>query len=381
VKKPFRTFIFMKKTQDKVGVLLVNLGTPDSPATGDVRRYLREFLMDKRVVDYPAIPRWMLVNLIIAPFRAPKSAKEYRKLWQDRGSPLKYYGEDVVELLQKELDDRYIVKLAMRYQKPSIKSVLKELQQEKVSSIICIPLFPQYASATSGSVIDKVMEITRTWQVIPEIRFVSKFPDHELFIEAHADRARKHLEEKDYDHIIFSYHGVPVSQIKKASYDGYCKVGSCCNKYGKMNQYCYRAQCYQTSRLLADKLGIPEDKYTVSFQSRLGPVPWIRPYTDEVIEELAKEGKKKILAFSPAFVADCLETTLEVGEEYKELFMEEGGEEWDLVESLNDHPLWIACLKDLVLQHDTASEATQEKVADMKTSDVLSSSVDRSSQS
>lgn len=371
----------MKKTQDKVGVLLVNLGTPDSPATGDVRRYLREFLMDKRVVDYPAIPRWMLVNLIIAPFRAPKSAKEYRKLWQDRGSPLKFYGEDVVELLQKELDDRYVVKLAMRYQNPSIKSVLEELQQEKVTSIICIPLFPQYASATSGSVIDKVMEITRTWQVIPEIRFVSKFPDHELFIEAHADRARQHLKEKEYDHIIFSFHGVPVSQIKKASYDDYCKVGSCCNKYGKMNQYCYRAQCYQTSRLLADKLGIPEEKYTVAFQSRLGPVPWIRPYTDEVIEERAKAGKKKILAFSPAFVADCLETTLEVGEEYKELFMEEGGEEWDLVESLNDHPLWIACLKDLVLQHDTTSAITQEKMTDMKTSDVLSSSVDSSSQS
>jgi protoporphyrin/coproporphyrin ferrochelatase len=365
----------MEKMQDKVGVLLVNLGTPDSPATGDVRRYLREFLMDKRVVDYPAAARWPLVNLIIAPFRAPKSAKEYRKLWQDRGSPLKYYGEDVVELLQQELDDRYLVKLAMRYQKPSIKSVLEEFQAEKVSSIICIPLFPQYASATTGSVIDKVMEITRTWQVIPEIRFVSKFHDHKLFIEAHAERAREHLDEKDYDHIIFSYHGVPVSQIKKASYDGYCKIGSCCNKYGKMNQYCYRAQCYQTSRLLVEKLGIPDDKYTVAFQSRLGPVPWIRPYTDEVIEEMAKAGKKKILAFSPAFVADCLETTLEVGEEYKELFIEEGGEEWDLVESLNDHPLWIACLRDLVLQNDTTSVVTQEKLTYAKTSDPLGSSV------
>lgn len=369
----------MKNTKDKVGVLLVNLGTPDSPKTGDVRRYLREFLMDKRVVDYPVIPRWMLVNLIIAPFRAPKSAKEYRKLWQDRGSPLKFYGEDVVKLLQQELDERYVVKLAMRYQKPSLKNVLKELQQEKVSSIICIPLFPQYASATTGSVIDKVMEITRGWQVIPDIRFVSKFLDHKLFIEAHAERARQHLVNKDYDHIIFSYHGVPVSQIKKASYDNYCQVGSCCDKYGKMNQYCYRAQCFQTSRLLAKKLNIKEDKYTVAFQSRLGPVPWIRPYTDEVIEKLAKDGNKKVLAFSPAFVADCLETTLEVGEEYKELFMEEGGEEWDLVESLNDHPLWVSCLKDLVLQNDDDSVDTKEDAADTKTSKEFSSSVDSSS--
>ncbi|MEK6479546.1 ferrochelatase [Catalinimonas sp. 4WD22] len=367
----------MKKPHDKVGVLLVNLGTPDSPKTGDVRKYLREFLMDWRVVDYPLIPRWMLVNLIIAPFRAPKSAKEYQKLWQDRGSPLKFYGEDVTQLLQDSLGERYVVKLAMRYQKPGIKSVLEELQQEMVSSIICIPLFPQYASATNGSVIDKVMEITRNWQVIPELKFISQFPDHTLFIEAHADRARKLMDKQEYDHYVFSYHGVPVSQIKKASYGDYCQVGSCCNKYGKRNQYCYRAQCFQTSRVLAKKLGIPEEKYTVSFQSRLGPVPWIKPYTDEVLEELAKEGKKKVLALSPAFVADCLETTLEVGEEYKHDFLDAGGEVWDLVESLNDHPIWIECLKDLVLQNDANADISEEKIPNKKTSDELSSSISR----
>ncbi|MDF9800893.1 ferrochelatase [Catalinimonas alkaloidigena] len=367
----------MKKPHDKVGVLLVNLGTPDSPKTGDVRRYLREFLMDWRVVDYPLIPRWMLVNLIIAPFRAPKSAKEYQKLWQERGSPLKFYGEDVTQLLQDSLGDRYVVKLAMRYQKPSIKSVLEELQKEMVSSIICIPLFPQYASATSGSVIDKVMEITRNWQVIPELKFISQFPDHPLFIEAHAQQARKLMDKQEYDHYVFSYHGVPVSQIKKASYEDYCQVGSCCNKYGKKNQYCYRAQCFQTSRVLAKKLGIPEEKYTVSFQSRLGPVPWIRPYTDEVLEELAKEGKKKVLALSPAFVADCLETTLEVGEEYKHDFLDAGGEVWDLVESLNDHSTWIACLEDLVLKNDANTKISEEKIPNKKTSDELSSSISR----
>lgn len=343
----------MKMMKAKTGVLIVNLGTPDSPSVPDVRKYLREFLMDKRVVDYPLIPRWMLVNLIIAPFRAPKSAKEYQKLWEDRGSPLKFYGEDVRDLLQESLGSQYIVKLAMRYQRPSIKSALQALQKECVSSIICIPLFPQYASATTGSVVDKVMEITRQWQVIPTVKFISNFPDHPMFIDAHVARAKKYMEQhEDYDHFVFSYHGVPVSQIEKASVDNYCKVGSCCNTYHKKNQYCYRAQCFHTTRVIAEKLGIPQEKYTVTFQSRLGPVPWIRPYTDEVLEELAEKGIKRVLVFSPAFVADCLETTLEVGETYKEQFEEAGGEVWQLVDSLNDHPRWIECLRDLVLRND-----------------------------
>ena len=352
----------MAISNNKIGVLLVNLGTPESTKTGDVRRYLREFLMDKRVVDYPLIPRWMIVNLIIAPFRAPKSAKEYRKLWQERGSPLKFYGEDVRDLLQSKLGDPYSVKLAMRYQTPSIKDTLAEFQREMVTEIVCIPLFPQYASASTGSVIDKVMEITRTWQVIPTIRFVSNFPDHPLFIEAHAERARQWWGKKEYDHVLFSYHGVPVRQIEKASYDNYCKVGTCCNTYHKKNAYCYRAQCFQTTRVLAKKLGIPEEKYTVTFQSRLGPVPWIRPFTDEVLKELAQKGAKRVLAFSPAFVADCLETTVEVGQQYQEDFKEAGGDVWDLVESLNDHPLWVDCLADLVQNEAPLSDIDASRI-------------------
>ncbi len=363
----------MNKSNSKIGVLLVNLGTPDSPKTGDVRRYLREFLMDKRVVDYPLIPRWMLVNLIIAPFRAPKSAKEYRKLWEERGSPLKFYGEDVRDLLQESLSDDYVVKLAMRYQTPSIQQGLDELQRMNIRHIICIPLFPQYASATSGSVIDKVMEIVKTWQIIPSVNFVSHFPDHPLFIEAHLERAREQLDKQEFEHILFSYHGIPVSQIKKGSQDNYCKVGSCCDTFHKKNQFCYRAQCFQTSRVLAGKLNIPPEKYTVSFQSRLGPVPWIRPYTDEVLVELAEKGITKVMAFSPAFVADCLETTLEVGEEYKEDFLEAGGEVWQLVESLNDHPKWIACLKDLVLQN-TADGRNVQPIAEQSGAEMPNSS-------
>jgi ferrochelatase len=335
----------MQQRISKTGVLLVNLGTPDSTQTKDVRKYLREFLMDGRVVDYPFWLRWFVVNMIIAPFRAPKSAKEYQKLWQERGSPLKFYGEDVRDLLQESLGPEYVVALGMRYQSPSIGSALEILRKANVGSIVCIPLFPQYASASSGSVIDKVMELARTWQVIPSLRFVSNFLEHALFIKAQSEIARKYLQEDEYDHVLFSYHGIPESQIYKASVDNYCKIDQCCNTYHKKNQYCYRAQCYHTSRLIARALDLPQEKYSVSFQSRLGPVPWIQPFTDVVLKELAAAGKKKVLAFSPAFVADCLETTVEVGETYKEDFETLGGERWQLVESLNTHPLWIACLR------------------------------------
>ncbi|MFH6983280.1 ferrochelatase [Marinoscillum luteum] len=332
----------------KTGVLLVNLGTPDSTKVGDVRKYLREFLTDKRVIDIPAVSRWMLVNLIIAPFRAPKSAAEYRRLFTERGSPLKYYTEDLLEPLRSILGKDYVVEYAMRYQSPSIQVGLDKLREQHVGKIHVIPLFPQYASASTGSVIDKVMEITKTWQIIPEIRFTSQFLEEEKFLQVIVNKGKKRMEKTDYDHFVFSYHGLPERQILKGSVGEQCQLGTCCNQFHDRNRYCYRAQCYQTTRLLADRLGIPEEKYTVCFQSRLGRDPWIKPYTDHVLEDLAKKGKKKVLAFSPAFVSDCLETTVEVGETYKEDFIKAGGEQWDLVESLNDDPLWVECLADLV---------------------------------
>lgn len=332
----------------KKGVLLVNLGTPDSTATGDVRKYLREFLSDKRVIDIPAIPRWMLVNLIIAPFRAPKSAKEYRKLFDERGSPLKYYTEDLVAPLQKILGDEYKVVYAMRYQSPSVQAGLDALNEENVERIHVIPLFPQYASATTGSVIDKVMEITKQWQIIPEIKFTSQFLENELFQDVIVKNGKKWIDENDYDHFLFSYHGLPERQIRKGSVGDQCQLGSCCDQFHEKNRFCYRAQCFQTTRLVAKKLGLTEDQYTVCFQSRLGRDPWIKPYTEDTLEHLAKEGKTKVLAFSPAFVSDCLETTIEVGEEYKEKFEEAGGEQWDLVASLNDDPMWVEALAEIV---------------------------------
>ena len=339
----------------EVGVLLVNLGTPDSPATGDVRKYLREFLMDERVIDIPFWKRWLLVNLIIAPFRAPKSAEIYQQLWQDRGSPLLFYGEDLRDLLQESLGKSFKVVLGMRYQNPPLESALNELRS--VTKIIVIPLFPQYASASTGSVHQKVMETICDWPTIPDISFISNFLQETLFIQAFAELAKRHMNEVDYDHFVFSYHGIPERQINAASTDDYCKLNAkCCSVYHNKNRLCYRAQCFQTSRLLATALNIPEEAYTVSFQSRLGKQPWIKPYTDLIIKDFPASGIKKVLAFSPSFIADCLETTIEVGEEFRDIFLEAGGEHWQLVESLNDHHTWVQCLKSMVLNHsDQAS--------------------------
>lgn len=339
----------MNKNKAKTGILLVNLGTPDSTATADVRKYLREFLMDGRVIDIPLIPRWMLVNLIIAPFRAPKSAGEYRKLWTERGSPLLFHTVDLKEKLIPLLDSsQYQVEMAMRYQSPSIEEGLKTLNQANVKEIIVLPLFPQYASATNGSVIDRVMELAREWQIIPNIRFINNFVEHPLFLEAWAELGREMMAQGEYDRFLFSYHGLPERQIRKGSVAGYCQLGDCCANYTKKNQFCYRAQCFYTTRLISAKLNLPQEKVVTCFQSRLGKDPWIKPYTEDLVKEMAGKGVKKVLVFSPAFVADCLETTVEVGEEYKEQFMELGGEQWDLVPSLNSRDTWVNCVKDLV---------------------------------
>lgn len=344
-----KTPVTQKKSVGKTGVLLVNLGTPDSPSVPDVRKYLREFLMDGRVIDIPLISRSLLVNGIIAPFRAPKSAKVYKQLWTETGSPLKYYGQAVERELQKSLGDTYVVKLAMRYQSPSIEAGLSVFQRLGLTDMVVVPLFPQYASASTGSVYQKVMDIVGHWQVIPAIRFVNRFLEHPKFIEGFAQTARKYMATYTYDHFLFSYHGLPESQIRKGDVTkNVCHFGECCGTFQAMNQHCYRAQCFETTRLLVAALGIPEGKYTTAFQSRLGSDPWIKPYTDEVIKELPAKGIKSVLAFSPAFVADCLETTIEVGVEYKELFEQAGGQHWQLVESLNDSPIWIEALTDLV---------------------------------
>lgn len=331
----------------KTGVLLINLGTPDSPSVGDVRSYLTQFLNDPRVIDIPWLPRKTLVNLVIVPFRAPKSATIYKKLWTDKGSPLLYYSGQVQQLLQKSLGPDFTVHLAMRYKNPSIPAVLEHMRGENYDEIVVLPMFPQYASASTGSAHDEVMRIVREWWVIPELRFISQYYDHPRFIDAIAERSKAY-DLSMYDHILFSYHGLPERQVDKVHGKGSCAEFRCEEQINPQNKYCYRATCYATTRLIAERLQLDEARYTVCFQSRLDK-KWLMPFSDEVVEECAKKGMKKILVFSPAFTADCLETIIEIGEEYQEIFHKNGGEKVDLVESLNDHPMWIRCLRDLVM--------------------------------
>lgn len=334
----------------KTGVLLIQLGTPDSPSTSDVRRYLSEFLNDPRVIDIPWLARKLLVNGIIVPFRAPKSAKIYKELWEfgNGVSPLMTHTENVVKLVQERFNDSDVtIEMAMRYQNPSMDVVLEKMHQANYDQIIIIPLFPQYASASSGSAIEKAMDIIRKWWVIPEVKIVSQFWDHEGYIDSIVDRA-KVFNWEEYDHVLFSYHGLPERQVDKV-YEGtdLCTDQPCESEVNDKNKFCYKATSYATTRLIAAKLNIPEDKYTVCFQSRLDK-KWLTPFSDKVVEEWGKKGAKKLLVFSPAFVADCLETIIEIGGEYQEIFEENGGEKVQLVPSSNDHPRFIDCIEEMI---------------------------------
>lgn len=330
----------------KTTVLLINLGTPDSPSTGDVRSYLKQFLNDPRVVDLPWLVRKILVNLIVVPFRAPKSAKIYRKLWTDQGSPIMIHGERLKERLQESLGDDYTVELAMRYKQPSIPDTLERIRQSSPDRIIVLPLFPQYASASTGSALEEVMDIIRRWWVIPNVDFISQYWDHPAFINALVERGKQY-DWREYDHVLFSYHGLPERQVDKIYDAGLCREHDCEHQLTDKNHYCYKATCYGTTRLLAAGLGIPEDHYTVCFQSRLDK-RWLEPFADKIVLEQARKGAKNLLVFSPSFVADCLETTIEIADEYQELFHDNGGEKIQLVESLNDHPAWVEALVELV---------------------------------
>lgn len=334
----------------KKGVLLVNLGTPDEPTRGAVYRYLKEFLLDPRVIDIPAVQRNLLVRGLIAPFRSKSASKLYQELWTEEGSPLKFYGYKLKELLQEEMGDEYLVDLAMRYQNPSVESVLTNMLAQHVSELIIVPLFPHYASASTGSVYEEVMRILSKVQGIPKLRFVNSFYDHPDFIDSILERAKEHnLEE--YDHVLFSYHGLPVRQLVKADLGNHCnQTKDCCSTISDKNQHCYSAQCHATTRALVKKMGLEEGQYTTCFQSRLGKEPWVEPYTTDALKQRAAAENKRLLVFCPAFVADCLETTIEVSVEYKEDFEAMGGEHVQLVDSLNDDPRWVRGLKNIILE-------------------------------
>ncbi|MBL7892290.1 MAG: ferrochelatase [Bacteroidia bacterium] len=336
----------------KTGVLLINLGTPDSPSTADVRKYLTEFLNDPRVIDINPIARFFLVNAIIVPFRASRSAKLYQQIWTEKGSPLLIHGQSVKEKLQNALGDNYIVELGMRYQSPSIDSALSDIRKQNVSKIIVLPLYPQYASSSTESSIDKTKDVLGKWDGAPPVKIITKFYDVPGYIDSIVAIAGQY-NLNEYDHFLFSYHGLPERHIIKDSAHfgtNTCAFGSCCDSVNANNQFCYRAACFETTRQLVKRLNIPQDKYTTAFQSRLDD-KWLKPYSDKVVEEKARQGVKRMLVFSPAFVADCLETIYEIGVEYNEIFHEHGGEKLQLVESLNSHPVWIQALKQMVLEN------------------------------
>ena len=330
----------------KKALLLVNLGTPDNPTYLSVFKYLRQFLMDGRVININPFLRFLLVNLIICPTRSFSSTKVYKEVWdKNTGSPLLHNTTKLSEKLGNKLED-YDVYYAMRYQNPSIESVINNILETNPDEIVVLPLFPHYASATTGSVYQEISRIVSKKWVVPNIRFINQFYDNEKFIDAWVDKASK-FNLNSYDKVIFSYHGIPNSHVDNVYPDSLCSDHNCESEVTDENKFCYKATTYKTTKILASRLNLSSDKYQVTFQSRLTN-KWLTPFTDEVLESLPKNGNKNVLVFSPAFTADCLETIIEIGDEYKELFLEAGGEKLDYVESLNYSDLWADAIIDII---------------------------------
>ena len=321
----------------KKGLLLINLGTPDDPGYLSVFKYLRQFLMDPKVITVPYILRFILVTLIIVPFRAFSSGKIYKKIWTENGSPLIVNTSALADKVNKKVP-HIEVEFAMRYQSPSIEEKLKKLISQNLDEIIILPLFPQYSTATTGSVFDEVSRVLKKQSVTPSIKFINQFYEQESFIDSWEDKL-KSFNVDEYDHILFSYHGLPTKAVDDIYADSLCADNNCENEITNENKFCYKATCYETTRLIASRFNLSRDKYTVSFQSRLTK-NWLEPFTDEILEEFPTKGIKNILVLSPAFTADNLETLYEIDDEYKELFIENGGNSLTMIPSLNDSSKW-----------------------------------------
>lgn len=320
-------------------LILVNTGTPDSPGLKDVKKFLKEFLNDPRVIDLPWLIRKILVNLIIIPLRYRRSAGLYKKLWTNEGSPLLVNLHNLVAGLQRITGNKCVVYGTMRYGNPSLKETLRKIKKEYYDEIIVFPLFPHYASSTTGSIHNLIMKDVKTWNIIPSVRLISQYYSHPLFIKAFVENIKKYNPES-YDHILFSYHGLPVRQIKKIHHGIAYTDCSCKHVMPEYGKYCYMATCYETTRLVAEKLNLAEGNFSTTFQSRMNK-NWLSPFTDQVLKKLASENKKRVLVAAPSFVADCLETIVEILDEYKSIFQKSGGEELVLVKSLNDNKSWI----------------------------------------
>jgi len=331
------------------GVLLINLGTPNSCGWISVVHYLKTFLSDPRVIDLPAVLRFFLVNCLIIPTRFRKTQKAYQKIWEKGGSPLLVNSLAFKEKLAFKLGEGYRVELAMRYGKPSMQEALKNLAG--CEQIVVIPLFPQYSSAATGSAIEHFNhEISKYWN-IPEIHIQKDFYNHPGYIESYAIQIQNSLIGKKIDKLIFSYHGLPERHIDKSHCESLCDKIKACPEVDEKNSFCYRAQCFESSRLLAGVLQLKDRDYTVSFQSRLGGTPWIKPYTDHLLPKLIREGVKNIAIVCPSFVADCLETLEEVNIRARREWRMLGGGEFHFIPCLNTHPTWVACVSDMAMTY------------------------------
>lgn len=327
----------------KKGLLLINLGTPDAPTTGAVRRYLREFLSDPRVIDINPLGRWLLLTLFILPRRPRVSAAAYQKIWTDRGSPLLVRSQELARKVALELESEFEVELAMRYGRPSIQGAVDRLRRKGIQELIALPLYPQHAASSTGSSMHAVYRaLGGAWDVLP-VKIGGAFHSAPDFLEAFAQVGAPVIAAARAQHVLFSFHGLPQRQVRKSDPSGsHClQSADCCDRVVAANVNCYRAQAFETARALAQRLGLAEGAYEISFQSRLGRTPWIQPYTDLLLPALAKRGVRRLAVMCPSFVADCLETLEEIGIRGRESFVAAGGEELVLVPSLNSHPAWV----------------------------------------
>lgn len=331
----------------KKGILLVNLGSPKSTSVEDVKEYLDEFLMDEKVIDYRWFFRALLVRGIILKTRPQKSAEAYKTVWTDEGSPLIVITKKIQKKLQKLVS--VPVEIGMRYAEPSIQSGIQKLIDQGVTDIVLFPLYPQYAMSTTETVVDKAEEVRKRFFPEVNIKYVPPFYNKDSYIDCLAESIREKLPEQ-FDALQFSYHGVPERHIYKTDKSKTCRLDNetCNHSTNELhNQLCYRHQCYKTTELVAEKLGLPKEKVLVTFQSRLGKDKWIEPYTDETLEQLPQRGVKNLAIVCPAFVSDCLETLEEIAEEGKEEFLHAGGEQFHYLPCLNDEDRWIQVVKTL----------------------------------
>jgi len=338
----------------KPGILLVNLGSPDSPSVPDVRRYLREFLMDGRVLDAPWPIRFFVVHGLILPFRPKQSAEAYHKIWTKEGSPLVVTSKKVQAALQRRVP--MPVELAMRYQNPSIREAVDRLRTAGVDGVLLIPLFPHYAMSSFETAVERVKEVIGERAPGMKLRVQPPFYAADDYIGALAASAEPWLKQ-DFDLLLFSFHGIPERHLRKSDpTQAHClQVADCCNVASPAHEFCYRHQCFATVNAFVRKANLPANKYAVSFQSRLGRDPWLKPYTDFELPRFAREGVRKLLVICPAFVSDCLETLEEIGMRGRDTFLQAGGKEFALIPCLNEHPLWLAALERMITSNAIAA--------------------------